>query len=240
MAVPALLTPTDDRGASLEALISALPAALTASRPSAFPALGEVDTQLWAVLGPAGIPVCGTDEAGAGPLAGPLVAAAVVLPTGFGHPLLRDSKQMTERQRSELYEVIVSHPDLRLSVAVASSREIDRVGIRPANLWAMATAARGVLPGGGVVLSDARDLDLGPAFHTYPLIKGDQRSLAIAAASVVAKVTRDGIMMDLDRVYPGYGFAEHKGYPTRAHREAIATLGPSRVHRRSFQLLPRS
>lgn len=216
----------------LAPLLEVVPGDLLAHRPEVFSPLGEVDRALErALASDSELVVCGVDESGAGPLAGPLVAAACVLPRGFEHPLLRDSKLMTERQRSQLFDELSQDPEVSWSVAVASVERIDSDGIRPANLWAMTEAVRGAAPSGGVVLSDARDLELGPEYAVFPLVKGDRRSLAVAAASVLAKVTRDRIMCELDAKHPGYGFAAHKGYGTAAHREAIRRLGLSPVHR---------
>lgn len=202
-----------------------------AAKPT--PPLGEVDAALWS----AGRVFCGVDEAGAGPLAGPVVAAACVLPAGLElPPALRDSKQMTERQREEVYAYLTTHPDVRGAVFFGSVERIDSEGIRPVNLEVMRRAATEVLPDGGVVLVDHHHLDMEDGFTVFPLTKGDRRSLAIAAASVLAKVSRDRHMSELDDLYPGYGFASHKGYGTALHRAAIKRLGPSPAHRRSFRL----
>ncbi|MCK5825821.1 MAG: ribonuclease HII [Desulfuromusa sp.] len=176
--------------------------------------------------------VAGIDEAGRGPLAGPVVAAAVILPEGFELPGLTDSKKLTEKQRNRFY------PQIRqlataVGVGVASVAEIDRINILQATLLAMERAI--------LHLSKAPDHLLIDGITPIPLkisqqtlIKGDSRSLSIAAASVVAKVVRDRIMQSFARQLPEYGFAKHKGYGTRLHRQAIAEFGPCYLHRKTF------
>ncbi|MBQ3638109.1 MAG: ribonuclease HII [Clostridia bacterium] len=178
--------------------------------------------------------VCGTDEAGRGPLAGPVVAAAVVLPEGLTIPGLDDSKKLTEKKREALYDVILREA-AAYGIAESSPEEIDRINILAASLLAMRRAVeqvrRTIEP--GIVLVDGnRPTEFGIPCRT--VVKGDGISQSIAAASVLAKVTRDRLMTELDLRYPAYGFAEHKGYPTKEHKLAVYEFGPSPVHRRSF------
>ena len=178
--------------------------------------------------------VCGTDEAGRGPLAGPVVAAAVVLPEGLTIPGLDDSKKLTEKKREALYDVILQEA-AAYGIAESSPEEIDRINILAASLLAMRRAVeqvrRTIEP--GIVLVDGnRPTEFGIPCRT--VVKGDGISQSIAAASVLAKVTRDRLMTELDLHYPAYGFAGHKGYPTKEHKLAVYEFGPSPVHRRSF------
>lgn len=174
--------------------------------------------------------VAGVDEAGRGPLAGPIVAAAVVLAAPV--PGADDSKRLTATQRDALYDAILSGGHA-VGVSVIDASEIDRIGLQQANYAAMLRAAQAIMPAPDLLLVDGFQIR-GAAIPQQRLIRGDSRSLSIAAASIVAKVTRDRIMDELDRCYPGYGFARHKGYGTRAHLEALARLGPCPVHRRCF------
>jgi ribonuclease HII len=176
--------------------------------------------------------VAGVDEAGRGPLAGPVVAAAVILPKEFCHHPLDDSKRMTSRARETAYEVITAEAEA-WAVGAASPEEIDRHNILGAVHLAVARALEGLEPPADFALVDGLPLTSCPVPH-QALVKGDRRSRAIAAASVLAKVTRDRLMIELESRYPGYGFAEHKGYATAGHFEALDRLGPSPVHRRSF------
>ena len=176
--------------------------------------------------------VCGVDEAGRGPLAGPVAAGACILKPGAVIEGLDDSKKLTEKKREALYDVIVNSC-VAWGVGLADEGEIDRINILEAALLAMRRAieATGVRP--DLLLIDGnqkRGFDI-PA---ETVVKGDGISQSIAAASVLAKVTRDRIMKELDGEYPGYGFARHMGYPTKEHKLAVFTLGPSPVHRRSF------
>ena len=178
--------------------------------------------------------VCGTDEAGRGPLAGSVVAAAVVLPADAEIPGLDDSKKLTAKKREALYEVIVREA-LAYGIAEATAEEIDRMNILAASLCAMRRAVRQVTETvtPGIVLIDGnRTTDFGVPCRC--VVKGDSISQSIAAASVLAKVTRDRELEKLDRIYPAYGFAKHKGYPTKEHKLAVYEFGPSPVHRRSF------
>ena len=184
--------------------------------------------------------VAGVDEAGRGPLAGPVFAAAVILPcdwseTGVDSRLqgLNDSKQITEAQREEYYAILTSHPNIRYAIASAEADVIDRINILQATHRAMNQALAQLQPPPEHVLVDGRPVKSMPFPHTA-LVKGDARSYSIAGASVLAKVTRDRLMCEFDRLYPGYGFAEHKGYGTPQHLAAIQSLGPCPIHRRSF------
>ncbi len=180
--------------------------------------------------------IAGLDEAGRGCLAGPVVAAAAILPLAEDCLCLfagvRDSKQLSAAQRERLYEVILERA-VGVGVGVVSVELIDRYNILRATQMAMqqALAALPVRP--TYLLLDAMKLS-GVRLPQLSLIKGDARCLSIAAASIVAKVTRDRLMEELDKQYPGYGFARHKGYGTEEHQRALAVLGPSPVHRRSF------
>ena len=193
-------------------------------------------TDLWEIENAAAeegfAPVCGVDEAGRGPLAGPVCAAAVVLPRGLVIPGLNDSKKLTERRREALYDVITAQA-LAYGVAFASEREIDELNILQATYLAMnrAIAAMGTSP--ALALIDG-NRNAGIAVPSRCVVGGDGKCASIAAASVLAKVTRDRYMLELDARYPGYGFAKHKGYGTAAHYAALREKGPSEVHRRTF------
>lgn len=174
--------------------------------------------------------VCGIDEAGRGPWAGPVVAAAVVLDPGSIPQGLNDSKALNEAQREALYAPIMA--SARVGIGIAEVERIDRDNILQSTFWAMAEAMR-QLDGVALALVDGnRAPDLPCPVET--IVKGDGRSLSIAAASIVAKVTRDRIMLGHDARYPQYGFARHKGYGTAFHRQALERHGPSPLHRRSF------
>ena len=178
--------------------------------------------------------VCGTDEAGRGPLAGPVVAAAVILPDGCVIEGLDDSKKLSEKKREKLFDII-REKALAYGIAEASNEEIDRINILNASLASMrravAQVSETVKP--GIVLVDGnRNTDFGVPSVT--VVKGDSKSQSIAAASVLAKVYRDRLMAELDRQYPEYDFKKHKGYPTQEHMLAVYEFGPSPVHRKSF------
>ncbi len=176
-------------------------------------------------------PVAGVDEAGRGPLAGPVVAAAVILAPGAIPPGLDDSKALGARERARLYQAIME--SAAVAVAMADEARIDRDNILSATLWAMAEAVARLRPRPAVALIDGNHTP-SLACPAHAIVKGDARSLSIAAASIVAKVTRDRLMEELAERYPGYGFERHKGYGTAAHRKALAALGPCPAHRRSF------
>ncbi|SFB07603.1 RNase HII [Rhizobium sp. NFR07] len=180
-------------------------------------------------------PVAGTDEAGRGPLAGPVVAAAVILdpeniPTG-----LNDSKQLTILQRETLFEAIMA--TAHVSIAASGPRHIDERNILRASLDAMRRAVAGLCAPPALVLADGRDVPRGLTCRGQAVIKGDSRSVSIAAASIIAKVTRDRMMARAGAVYPAYGFEKHAGYGTKQHRDGIDAHGPCSLHRMSFRPL---
>ena len=184
--------------------------------------------------------VAGVDEAGRGPLAGPVVAAAVILPAtwangGFDERLvdLNDSKQLTEAQRENFFQILTTHPDVRHAVAIVDAVTIDRINILQATHRAMNDALAQLQPQAQHVLVDGRPVKTMTLPQTA-LVKGDARSYSIAAASVLAKVTRDRMMHDYHRQFPNYGFADHKGYGTPQHLAAITEHGPCPIHRMSF------
>ncbi|KQS80759.1 ribonuclease HII [Rhizobium sp. Leaf384] len=180
-------------------------------------------------------PVAGTDEAGRGPLAGPVVAAAVILDPKRIPEGLNDSKQLTAQRREALFAEILSTSTV--SIASSGAGRIDGTDIRKASLDAMRRAVGGLHRRPALVLVDGRDVPPGLACEGRAVIKGDARSLSIAAASIVAKVARDRMMTRADGVFPGYGFAMHAGYATAHHRSAITLHGPCRLHRMTFRPL---
>ncbi len=178
--------------------------------------------------------VCGIDEVGRGPLIGPVVASAVILPNDFQHSTLTDSKQLTQKKREEIYKELTENKAVKWSIASIEAEEIDRINILQATWKAMVQARANLkLVPDWTLVDGPRVPPLGNAQTS--IIKGDQRSFSIAAASVIAKVTRDRWMNELDQQYPGYGFAQHKGYGTQLHLEALKKLGPCPVHRYSFK-----
>lgn len=177
--------------------------------------------------------VAGVDEAGRGPLAGPVVAAAVLLPETFDLPGLTDSKQLSERQRERLFPLIRSQA-LAVGLGIVAADEIDRINILQATLKAMLLAVGRLRVGADYLLIDGIT-PLPTPLPQRTLKQGDARSLSIAAASVIAKVVRDKMMVGYDRRHPGYGLAGHKGYGSADHLAAIARLGPSPLHRRTFR-----
>lgn len=181
--------------------------------------------------------IAGLDEVGRGPLAGPVVAAAVVLPRGYGHKWLRDSKKLSEAQREEVDEHLKSHPGVHWALGSCTPEEIDRHNILRASLLAMARAVEALSVEADFLLVDG-NRGLGAAWPELPVIKGDARCVSIAAASILAKQHRDALMIELGKAYPAYGFARHKGYPTEAHRAALAEHGPTPHHRKSFGWQP--
>ncbi|MEN0088707.1 MAG: ribonuclease HII [Pseudomonadota bacterium] len=176
--------------------------------------------------------VCGVDEAGRGPLAGPVVAAAVVLDTEAIPDGLDDSKALSERKRDDLFELIMIHATV--SVATSGAALVDQMNIRAASLDAMRRAIVALETPPDLALIDGNACPPELPCQATPIVKGDSRSLSIAAASIVAKVTRDRMMVRAERLYPGYGFAKSKGYPTKAHREQLALAGPCTLHRRTY------
>ena len=176
--------------------------------------------------------ICGVDEAGRGPLAGPVCAAAVILPPHIEIPGLNDSKKLTDKKRRELFPVIKEQA-IAYGIGLAGHEEIDRINILQATYLAMERAIAQLSVKPELVLIDGnRAKDFGLPVQT--VIKGDSLSASIAAASVLAKVTRDDLMLDAAKDYPQYAFDVHKGYGTKAHYEALTTHGPSPIHRMSF------
>ncbi|MGN1410462.1 MAG: ribonuclease HII [Eubacteriales bacterium] len=178
--------------------------------------------------------VCGCDEAGRGPLAGPVVAAAVVLPENCAIEGLDDSKKLTEKKRESLYGEICEKA-LAYGIAQCSSGEIDEMNILAASLFAMKKAVdevRLTLEPNIVLVDGNRNRDFG--VPSLPIVHGDAKSQSIAAASVLAKVTRDRLMVELDEKYPLYNFKKHKGYPTKEHMLAVFEHGPCEIHRKTF------
>ncbi len=176
--------------------------------------------------------VCGVDEAGRGPLAGPVCAAAVILPRGVVIDGLNDSKKLTAKKREALFDVIQSRA-LACGVAFASVEEIEELNILGATYLAMNRAIAALGTAVDLALIDG-NRDEGIEYPSRTVVKGDAKCASIAAASVLAKVTRDKLMTELDAEYPGYGFAKHKGYGTAAHYAALRSLGPCPAHRPSF------
>ena len=178
--------------------------------------------------------VAGIDEAGRGPLAGPVTAAAVILPRGYGHPDLDDSKKLTERRREEIFEEIVADEDICWGLGMADVEEIAEINILRATHLAMERAVAELSRQPAYCLIDGRDV---PGFPhpSRGVVKGDGISLSIAAASVIAKVSRDRWMREAAAEFPEFGFEKHKGYGTKAHLAALRTHGPCRIHRKTFQ-----
>lgn len=178
--------------------------------------------------------VCGIDEAGRGPLAGPVVAGAVILPADCRILYLNDSKKLFEKRREELF-LEIKEKAVSWAVGIASPEEIDEINILQATYRAMRQAVGQLNPAPGVLLNDAVTIpELPESLTQVPIIKGDAKSVSIAAASILAKVTRDHMMIEYDKIYPEYGFARHKGYGTAVHISALKEYGPCPIHRRSF------
>lgn len=176
--------------------------------------------------------VAGTDEAGRGPLAGPVCAAAVILPEDLVIEGLNDSKKISEKKREKLYNIILEKA-ISYGIAFATHEEIDEINILNASQLAMRRAVAQLDPQPDLVLVDgniARDFEM----DTVPIVKGDALSMSIAAASILAKVTRDRFCMEMDEAYPAYHFAAHKGYPTKEHMDLVRELGPCPLHRKTF------
>ena len=176
--------------------------------------------------------LCGVDEAGAGPLAGGVYAAAVILPPGWDHPYLNDSKHVTEKRRALLYDLITQQARA-WSVAWAEVEEIDQINILAARMLAMERAIQGLSIPPDLALIDG-NRSAGITAPNQTVVGGDGKSASIAAASILAKVSRDRYMVEMDGVYPQYGFAQHKGYPTKLHYQRLRQYGPCPIHRRSF------
>lgn len=178
--------------------------------------------------------IAGVDEAGVGPLAGPVCVAAVILPIKFKHRVLHDSKQLTEEQREKIYGELTTRDGLLWSVEMAHVEEIDRLNILHATWAAMRRAVQALTQLPDMVLIDGRRVPNFPV-PCHSIVKGDALSLSIAAASVIAKVTRDRFMAEAALQHPEYGFEKHKGYGTRGHLQALRLHGPCPLHRRSFE-----
>ena len=176
--------------------------------------------------------ICGVDEAGRGPLAGPVYAAAVILPPHLGIPGLTDSKKLTDKKRRELFPIIQEQA-IAYGIGFATEKEIDEINILQATYEAMreAVSKLDVMP--QVLLNDAVTIPQ-ITIPQVPIIKGDAKSVSIAAASIVAKVTRDRLMEEYDKVFPEYGFASNKGYGAAVHIEALKKYGPTPIHRKTF------
>ena len=176
--------------------------------------------------------VCGIDEAGRGPLAGPVFAAAVILPENYSHPVLNDSKKLSEKKRDAVYEDVIKDA-VCYSVGIATEEEIDKINILNATFLAMKRAVEGLS-----VKPDFAYID----GNQYPktgvkeetIVKGDGKCISVAAASIIAKVSRDRFMLEIDKQYPEYQFSKHKGYGTKLHYEMIEKYGVSKVHRKTF------
>lgn len=177
----------------------------------------------------------GCDEAGRGCLAGPVVAAAVILPDGYTHPGLIDSKKLSEHRRDEMRQIIMRDA-VAWAVGICSPEEIDEMNILNASIEAMHRALRALGQRPGAIIVDGNRFKPFEDIRHTTVVKGDAKYANIAAASIMAKTTRDAIMAELDAKFPDYGWAVNKGYPTAAHRAAIAAVGPCAHHRRSFRL----
>jgi ribonuclease HII len=177
--------------------------------------------------------IAGIDEAGRGPLAGPVVSAAVILPKVLPIAGVIDSKKLSAKKRLRLYEEIYSHA-VSVGIGIVDSAEIDRINILQASLLAMSMAVENLKPQPECLLIDG-PFQISTHLPQKPITKGDTLSVSIAAASIVAKVTRDRLMERYDEYYPQFGFSRHKGYPTRAHKAAIRQFGSCPIHRRTFR-----
>ena len=176
--------------------------------------------------------ICGIDEAGRGPLCGPVVAAAFILPYEYNILYINDSKKLSETKREEVYKEIDKYA-VAYGVGIVSPERIDEINILQATYEAMRTAIHKLSVTPDILLNDAVTIPM-VDIKQVPIIKGDAKSQSIAAASIVAKVTRDHLMEEYDKLYPEYGFAKHKGYGTAAHIKAIKEYGPCPIHRRTF------
>lgn len=176
--------------------------------------------------------ICGIDEVGRGPLAGPVVAGAVILPRGCRILYINDSKQLSEKKREELYQVIQEQA-ISCAVGYATPERIDEINILQATYEAMRDAICKLTPQPDILLNDAVTIP-GVPLRQVPIIKGDAKSITIGAASILAKVTRDRLMTEYDKVFPEYDFAGNKGYGSAAHIQALKKYGPTPIHRKSF------
>ena len=177
--------------------------------------------------------ICGVDEAGRGPIAGPVVAGAVILPLDFDFPQITDSKKLTEKKRDEFFDIIKANA-LHWSVGIIEPKEIDEINILRATHKAMRFAIEGLGIMPDIALVDGLPVKGLPCSHDA-IVKGDAKVKSISCASILAKVTRDRIMIEADKLYPEYGFAGHKGYGTKAHIEAIEKYGVCPIHRMTFE-----
>jgi len=176
--------------------------------------------------------IAGIDEVGRGPLAGPVVTACVIMPKDVRIPYVNDSKKVTEKRREELYDII-KEKALAIGIGIASEKRIDEINILQATYEAMREAINNLEIKPDILLNDAVNIP-GVDIKQVPIIKGDAKSFTIACASIIAKVTRDRMMVELDKKYPNYGFAKNKGYGTKQHTDALKEFGPCEIHRRSF------
>jgi ribonuclease HII len=177
--------------------------------------------------------IAGIDEAGRGPLAGPVVAAAVILPEGKRFNGLRDSKKVPEKERETIFRELISD-SIDIGIGIIEADVIDRINIRNATIMAMESAVRDLSRSPDLLLIDAMVIP-GLDIEQMALIKGESKSASIAAASIIAKVTRDKLMYHYDSIYPEYGFSKHKGYATKEHIEKIMSHGPCEIHRKTFE-----
>lgn len=176
--------------------------------------------------------IVGLDEAGRGPMAGPLVVGAVIFPQGYYNDKINDSKKLTEKKREELYQIIIQEA-LAYQIEIIDVADVDRLNVYQASKKGMIDAIDHLSIRPDYALTDA--MPLGDVIEHQAIVKGDAKSLSIGAASILAKVTRDRIMNDYAKIYPEYGFEKHKGYPTKQHKEALKAYGVTPIHRRSFQ-----
>lgn len=176
--------------------------------------------------------IVGLDEAGRGPMAGPLVVGAVIFPQGYYNDKINDSKKLTEKKREELYQIIIQEA-LAYQIEIIDVADVDRLNVYQASKKGMIDAIDHLSIRADYALTDA--MPLGDVIEHQAIVKGDAKSLSIGAASILAKVTRDHIMNDYAKIYPEYGFEKHKGYPTKQHKEALKAYGVTPIHRRSFQ-----
>lgn len=176
--------------------------------------------------------ICGIDEVGRGPLAGPVVAGAVILPKDCDILYINDSKQLSEKKREELYDIIMEKA-IACAVGYATPERIDEINILQATYEAMREAINKLTPAPDILLNDAVNIP-GVVLPQVPIIKGDAKSISIGAASIIAKVTRDRLMVEYDKVFPEYDFAGNKGYGSASHIAALKKYGPTPIHRKSF------
>jgi ribonuclease HII len=177
--------------------------------------------------------IAGIDEAGRGPLAGPVVSAAVLLPTSFHDPDITDSKKLSPKKRSYLYEKLYDQA-VSIGIGIVDNIEIERINILNASILSMAISVKNLSPQPDYLLIDGK-FRIPTDLPQEPIIRGDAQSISVAAASIIAKVSRDRLMERYDQDYPQFGFSRHKGYPTKAHKEAIRTFGCCPIHRRTFR-----